>query len=205
MKKIKVQADTAYGAYIVDKFDRNVKRIDGDLDDISYVLNHPFQGTVGFECNEKELHELEEEFGKIRKASVSRAMAIVANARRIVADTGRTWSGNDEHVKMVESGKLDSAVRQWLDAVNQSNKKAWDAEYDHREYEPLAVKEGASYYKVMVVENGKNRSAYCFISKKNGDILKPAGWNAVAKHARGNVFDKSSWRNCGLFGVALFR
>lgn len=35
-------------------------------------------------------------------------------------------------------------------------------------------------------------SAYCFIDKTNGNVLKAAGWKAPAKHARGNIFDSSN-------------
>jgi hypothetical protein len=34
-------------------------------------------------------------------------------------------------------------------------------------------------------------SAFAFIVKANGDILKPATWKAPAKHARGNIYDVS--------------
>ena len=32
-------------------------------------------------------------------------------------------------------------------------------------------------------------SVYAFINTKNGDVLKPASWQAPAKHARGNIYD----------------
>jgi hypothetical protein len=28
----------------------------------------------------------------------------------------------------------------------------------------------------------------------NGDLLKAAGWNSPAKHARGNIFEMNSWK-----------
>lgn len=30
----------------------------------------------------------------------------------------------------------------------------------------------------------------CFVDLQNGDILKPASWNSLAKHARGSVFSE---------------
>lgn len=32
-------------------------------------------------------------------------------------------------------------------------------------------------------------SAFCFIEKATGDVLKPSTWSVPAKHARGNIFD----------------
>jgi hypothetical protein len=33
------------------------------------------------------------------------------------------------------------------------------------------------------------RSVVAFIEKSTGNILKPASWNAPAKHARGNIYN----------------
>lgn len=47
-----------------------------------------------------------------------------------------------------------------------------------------------------------DRSVHSFIDRTNGDVLKPAGFKAPAKHARGNLFagqngaeafDKHGW------------
>ena len=49
-------------------------------------------------------------------------------------------------------------------------------------------------------------SAYAFIDKSNGDVLKPASWNAPAKHARGNIFaDDNGLNCCGPYGIAYLR
>ena len=32
----------------------------------------------------------------------------------------------------------------------------------------------------------------CFVEKSTGDIFKPAGWKAPAKHVRGNIFSKDT-------------
>lgn len=53
---------------------------------------------------------------------------------------------------------------------------------------------GSKYFKVI-----SDRSVYCFIEKKTGNIYKPAGWrgpytkgmNAV----RGNIHDYDTWMN----------
>lgn len=38
---------------------------------------------------------------------------------------------------------------------------------------------------VRIVSDG---SAFCFVDKSNGDILKSASWKAPAKGARGNIY-----------------
>lgn len=51
----------------------------------------------------------------------------------------------------------------------------------------LRFTEGKRYIKLI---NGS--SAFVFVDKTNGDILKTASWNAPAKGARGNIFDENN-------------
>ena len=48
-------------------------------------------------------------------------------------------------------------------------------------------------------------SAWAFIDKETGDVLKPASWAAPAKHARANIFKKDSWVNIDSYGPAYMR
>ena len=49
-------------------------------------------------------------------------------------------------------------------------------------------------------------SAWAFVDIKTGDVLKPASWKAPAKHARGNIFDKSNGLgSIGPYGPAYLR
>lgn len=51
----------------------------------------------------------------------------------------------------------------------------------------LEVMKGRRYLRIVRADEGQ-RSAYCFIDTRNGDVLKPAGWKGPAKHARGNIY-----------------
>ena len=53
----------------------------------------------------------------------------------------------------------------------------------------IEMTEGEKYWKLIQVGQAQ-RSVFCFISKASGDIFKPAGWKAPAKHARGNLMSK---------------
>jgi hypothetical protein len=68
----------------------------------------------------------------------------------------------------------------------------------------LKPQEGGRYIRITRDE-GVSRSAWGFVDKTNGDVLKPAGWSAPAKGARANIFDQSSWRNVGAYGPSYVR
>jgi hypothetical protein len=52
----------------------------------------------------------------------------------------------------------------------------------------------------------KPQSAYCFVDRTNGDVLKPAGWKTPAKHARGNIFaEDNGLSRMGPYGPEYLR
>lgn len=68
-------------------------------------------------------------------------------------------------------------------------------------FKNIQLHKGRKYIKVEV-----GGSAFCFIDKTNGDVLKPASWSAPAKHARGNIFDNSNGlKYVGPYGPAYLR
>lgn len=54
-------------------------------------------------------------------------------------------------------------------------------------YREIKFSEGKKF--VKIVSGG---SAYCFVDKTNGDVLKAASWSKPAPHARGNIFNKDN-------------
>jgi hypothetical protein len=71
----------------------------------------------------------------------------------------------------------------------------------------LVAREGKKFIKVCSEQIGsRGSSAWCFIDKTNGDVLKAASWAAPAKHARGNIFDSSNGlASVGPYGPAYLR
>ena len=53
----------------------------------------------------------------------------------------------------------------------------------------IGVQNGSKYAKLFVIRNDGSESQYvfAFVNRTTGEIFKPAGWSAPAKHARGNV------------------
>lgn len=65
----------------------------------------------------------------------------------------------------------------------------------------MSFSEGPRYIRVM-----QDNSAYAFIDRRNGDVLKPASFRAPAKHARGNLFAPDFGLPCaGPYGIAYLR
>lgn len=53
----------------------------------------------------------------------------------------------------------------------------------------VAEKGGRKYVRIIRTnEEGTRRSAYCFIRKEDGAILKPASWKGPAKGVRGSIY-----------------
>jgi hypothetical protein len=57
----------------------------------------------------------------------------------------------------------------------------------------LESKTGRRYTKLIRRDTiGSSASVFAFVDNTNGDVLLPAGFNAPAKHARGNIFDQAN-------------
>ncbi|KFZ27707.1 MAG: hypothetical protein KQ78_00017 [Candidatus Izimaplasma bacterium HR2] len=54
----------------------------------------------------------------------------------------------------------------------------------------FSYKIGRRYIKII-----RGTSVHAFIDIMSGDVLKPASWNAPAKYARGNIFNKNNGLN----------
>lgn len=89
-----------------------------------------------------------------------------------------------------------SILMERLDATLQALGTAFDNTFE--------AQPGKKYIRIVSMKYGA--SAYAFIDL-TGNIYKPAGWKAPAKHVRGNIFDENFSINkaFGPYGVAYLR
>lgn len=91
-----------------------------------------------------------------------------------------------------------SQFEQWLVELNEELEAQHKEQFPTLEWEPLCYTKGRKYAKIISGVAG-SRSVWGFVamqdvntknkSFKEGDLLKAAGWNSPAKHARGNIFE----------------
>ena len=79
-------------------------------------------------------------------------------------------------------------IEQFLAGCRQIIASFYAKQYPNLPLPALSVKYGPRYAKV-VIDHGSGPSVWAFIDLDSGDILKPANWQAPAKHARGNLDD----------------
>ena len=93
---------------------------------------------------------------------------------------------------------FDKALKAFLKGAQQIIDDDFKRNYPNLTSNLLTTKSGKKYVKVISQVRthngsiGSGTSAWAFIDKTTGDILKPANWKAPAKHARGNIFDQDN-------------
>lgn len=99
------------------------------------------------------------------------------------------------------------------DQINEILKYINDQFRDEREGQVrifYTIEELVKYYRVTMTHWGQ-KSTYAFIAKdtfvnkklgvvQKGDIFKAEGWGTPAKHARGNLFHKGTWKCLEKYG-----
>ena len=98
---------------------------------------------------------------------------------------------------MVLEKNIKSGVTKFMEHLNNTMDKPNGYEYE------LNTR-GSKYFKVIMISHG-SRSVYCFINKRNGEILKSAGWSAPAKGSRGSVLVPDSYTNSDWSGGWLYK
>lgn len=74
------------------------------------------------------------------------------------------------------------AAQGLIDKNHSDNNFTFDA--DHLEVDP----NGQKFVRIVRC-NKTSRSAYCFVEKSTGNVLKPAGWKSPAKGVRSNIYN----------------
>lgn len=83
---------------------------------------------------------------------------------------------------------------EWLIDLNEELKEMHEKRFPSLEWKPFEYSKGRKYAKII-----HDNSVWGFVAMqdvntknknfKKGDLLKAAGWNSPAKHARGNIFE----------------
>jgi len=82
----------------------------------------------------------------------------------------------------------DQAIENYLKIISERVNIRWQA-YNFTIPKPtFIVSKGRVRDKIVQVDS--SRSVHSFVDKTTGDIYKAASWNAPAKHARGNIYDR---------------
>ena len=91
---------------------------------------------------------------------------------------------------------FNEALENWLEKVE----VIVNEQYGHISYmkKTISMMVGRKYIRIVTEDSPGSRSAFCFIDKETGDVLKTASWKKPAKHARGNIFtDELGVGACG--------
>lgn len=95
---------------------------------------------------------------------------------------------------------VDALIAAWNERFTQYAR----AQGEHYPISELVIaKGGRKFIKVQTQDtSGEHNSAYAFINARTGEVFRPAGRDAPAKHARGNVLDRATWGCFGPHGVS---
>ena len=75
-------------------------------------------------------------------------------------------------------------------AVTERHQRYFEENYPSLELPTVEVSNGRKYARLFVNRGNDSKSVWAFVNRETGEIFKPAGWSAPAKHARGNVFSE---------------
>jgi len=93
----------------------------------------------------------------------------------------------------------------WMIGAQNIINQYFTKQYPRLDVPQLSMMEGKRYIRIVNTSYGQ-RSVHAFIDKDTGDVLKPAGWKAPAKHRRGNIFDdQNGLGQMGPYGPAYLR
>lgn len=107
-------------------------------------------------------------------------------------------------MKLQNNTKLTSKIDEWCDVLEQ---KANCQTYGLQNFY-FWFSVGKSYYKIVRSDQDtKNDSVHAFVNKTNGDIYKPASWNAPYKDTRYNIWTEFNQllHDCDWAGEYLYK
>lgn len=123
----------------------------------------------------------------------------------------KSATSKKQSMKVMAPKDINKAVEMFVKGAQVKINDYYKKSFPNLKPDILIISKGKRYIKIIQKGvTGSNKSVWAFIDAKEGntfgDILKPASWNAPAKHSRGNVFD-GSWgvNSVGPYGPAYLR
>jgi len=106
--------------------------------------------------------------------------------------------------------KYREAIETFIEKANKVNKdwrkdKTPSLVKEYGNEDQIEGKFGRKYDKIIKNHNNGQTTVVCFVEKKTGDILKPAGWKAPMKGARGNIYQPESYKDMDPHGSWLYK
>ena len=142
------------------------------------------------------------------KKEIDEAMGFVQKL-----DVKKKKSGDNPLSQSVDKPKdINKAVEMLIKGAQKKIDAEYKRSFPNLTPTVLSIQKGKRYIKIVsTTDGGKGqKSVWAFIDAQEGsnfgNIMKPASWNAPAKHSRGNVFD-GSWgvNSVGVYGPAYLR
>ena len=97
-------------------------------------------------------------------------------------------------MSVFQSTKPINSIQEFENQLVNQLTEYYTTTFKNLEVPQIKINKGSKFYKVIV-----GTSVWGFIARipfvhkgvqlKKGDLMKPAGWSAAAKHARGNVIE----------------
>jgi hypothetical protein len=142
------------------------------------------------------------EFDRDAETEVRRAVKHLRDARSALRNA---WDHRNQPKPAVVEKVDEPQGRDFNSALNAFVKDCQskvDSEFTFKKV--LSIQKGSRFVKLVSNDNSQ-RSAWAFVEIATGDVFKVASWNAPAKHARANIYDKNTWKNVGAYGPAYLR
>lgn len=87
------------------------------------------------------------------------------------------------------SPELEAKLEEWKTVFDNAELREWKPELQEKFARKLEFLYGPKWIKAIASNKfGDDKFVFAFVDPENGDIYKPASWNAPAKKARANVF-----------------
>ncbi len=131
----------------------------------------------------------------------SKAQTHIANIVNYFEKTSKETEVVEEKPSVPD---FEKALNEFIDYCQKIINDQYKKSYPNLTVPKLVSEKGSRYVRIVKGDGG-GRSAFAFIDKTNGNILKPASWKTPAKHARGNIFSEDWKKTVGPYGPAYLR